>query len=76
MNAYNLVTAAVVRDERCRQRFTRIGWITSSQQPDILQLQSRLYQQLHGLLRALMLSVVIDSVLFKADDHEMPKKAR
>ena len=41
-----MITAAVVRDERIREAFTVIGWINLSQQPDIMSLQLRLYQQL------------------------------
>jgi hypothetical protein len=42
-----MLTAAVVRDERVRGAFESIAWIGMSQQPDLLQLQSNLYQQLH-----------------------------
>ena len=42
-----MLTAAVVRDERVRRAFDKIAWINLSQQPDLLQLQKRLYQQLH-----------------------------
>ena len=41
-----MITAAVVRDERIREGFTVIGWINLSQQPDIMSLQLRLYEQL------------------------------
>ena len=41
-----MITAAVVRDERIREAFTVIGWINLSQQPDIMSLQLRLYEQL------------------------------
>ena len=41
-----MITAAVVRDERVREAFTVIAWINLSQQPDIMSLQLRLYQQL------------------------------
>ena len=41
-----MITAAVVRDQRVREAFTVIGWINLSQQPDIMSLQLRLYQQL------------------------------
>lgn len=42
-----VLTAAVVRDERVRGAFESIAWIGMSQQPDLLQLQEKLYQQLH-----------------------------
>jgi hypothetical protein len=42
-----MLTAAVVRDERVRGAFESIAWIGMSQQPDLLQLQRILYQQLH-----------------------------
>jgi hypothetical protein len=42
-----MLTAAVVRDERIRGAFESIAWIGMSQQPELLQLQGRLYQQLH-----------------------------
>ena len=41
-----MITAAVVRDERIRGAFTVIAWINLSQQPDIMSLQLRLYEQL------------------------------
>jgi hypothetical protein len=42
-----MLTCAVVRDERVRGAFESIAWIGMSQQPELLQLQSKLYQQLH-----------------------------
>jgi hypothetical protein len=42
-----MLTAAVVRDERVRGAFECIAWIGMSQQPELLQLQAKLYQQLH-----------------------------
>jgi hypothetical protein len=42
-----MLTAAVVRDERVRGAFERIAWIGMSQQPELLQLQAKLYHQLH-----------------------------
>jgi hypothetical protein len=42
-----MLTAAVVRDERIRGAFESIAWIGMSQQPELLQLQAKLYQQLH-----------------------------
>ena len=42
-----MLTAAVVRDERVRGAFECIAWVGMSQQPDLLQLQAKLYQQLH-----------------------------
>jgi hypothetical protein len=42
-----MLTAAVVRDERVRGGFESIAWISMSQQPELLQLQANLYQQLH-----------------------------
>jgi hypothetical protein len=42
-----MLTAAVVRDERVRGAFESIAWIGMSQQPELLQLQAKLYQQLH-----------------------------
>jgi hypothetical protein len=42
-----MLTAAVVRDERVRGAFERIAWIGMSQQPELLQLQRSLYNQLH-----------------------------
>jgi hypothetical protein len=42
-----MLTAAVVRDGRVRGAFESIAWIGMSQQPDLLQLQAKLYQQLH-----------------------------
>jgi len=42
-----MLTGAVVRDERVRGAFERIAWIGMSQQPELLQLQAKLYQQLH-----------------------------
>jgi hypothetical protein len=42
-----MLTAAVVRDERVRGAFESIAWISMSQQPELLQLQAKLYQQLH-----------------------------
>jgi hypothetical protein len=42
-----MLTAAVVRDGRVRGAFERIAWIGMSQQPELLQLQAKLYQQLH-----------------------------
>ena len=43
-----MLTAAVVRDERVRQAFPTICWINMSQQPDLLILQQRLYEQVSG----------------------------
>ena len=43
-----MLTAAVIRDNRVRAVFELIGWISMSQQPDILRLQQRLYQQFTG----------------------------
>jgi hypothetical protein len=42
-----MLTAAVVRDKRVRGAFESIAWIGMSQQPELLQLQAKLYQQLH-----------------------------
>jgi hypothetical protein len=42
-----MLTAAVLRSEAVRKSFSRIAWVNMSQKPDLLQLQSRLYQQLH-----------------------------
>jgi hypothetical protein len=42
-----MLTAAVVRDGRVRGAFESIAWIGMSQQPELLQLQAKLYQQLH-----------------------------
>jgi hypothetical protein len=42
-----MLTAAVVRDERVRGAFECIAWIGMSQQPELVQLQAKLYQQLH-----------------------------
>ena len=42
-----MLTAAVIRDERVRGAFESIAWIGMSQQPELLQLQANLYQQLH-----------------------------
>ena len=42
-----MLTAAVVRDERVRLAFESIAWVNLSQQPDIIQLQKKCYQQLH-----------------------------
>jgi hypothetical protein len=42
-----MLTAAVIRDERVRGAFESIAWIGMSQQPELLQLQAKLYQQLH-----------------------------
>jgi hypothetical protein len=42
-----MLTAAVIRDGRVRGAFECIAWIAMSQQPDLLQLQAKLYQQLH-----------------------------
>jgi hypothetical protein len=42
-----MLTAAVVRDERVRGAFECIAWVGMSQQPDLLQLQAKLYQQSH-----------------------------
>ena len=41
-----MLTSAVVRDIRVRAAFEVIGWVNLSQQPDLLELQRRLYQQL------------------------------
>ena len=43
-----MLTAAVIRHDKVRAAFELIGWINMSQQPDILQLQQRLYQQLNN----------------------------
>ena len=43
-----LLTAAVVREERIRAAFKLIGWVNLSQQPDLLRLQQRLYEQLNN----------------------------
>jgi hypothetical protein len=42
-----LAAAAVVRDERVCGAFEKMAWIGMSQQPDLLQLQAKLYHQLH-----------------------------
>ena len=42
-----MLTAAVVRDARVREAFQVIAWLNMSQKPDLLQLQKRLYQQIH-----------------------------
>ena len=38
---------AVVRDERLRSSFKTICWLNLSQQPEIMQLQTHLYKQMH-----------------------------
>ena len=46
MRSFAVCLYAVVRDERLRASFKTICWLNLSQQPEIMQLQARLYEQL------------------------------